>query len=78
MERLYAHFGPAERDVLRIIANGGSVHGTAAGLVGLGKSSAVHAQQSLLDDGDLIGRDGRRVVTDPLLADWLRQVLPIP
>ena len=77
MERLFSHFDASQRTVLRIVASGGSLFGASANLLELGASSARHAKTRLLADGDLVeGPDGV-VVTDPLLADWLRHALPL-
>lgn len=72
LERLFSHFQRREKDVLRIVASGGSVFGHAAGLLDLPTGAAQHARQRLLDDGDLIRGPGGYQVTDPLLADWVR------
>jgi uncharacterized protein len=77
LERLFSHFQRAERDVLRVIANGGSLFGAAASLLELTAGAAQHARDRLLAEGDLIRRDDRPVITDPLLADWVRRVLPL-
>lgn len=77
MERLFSHFERGERDVLRVIASGGAIFGTAAVLLELSRGAAQHARERLVADGDLIhGPDGL-VVTDPLLADWIRATLPL-
>jgi hypothetical protein len=77
MERLFSHFQRAERDVLRVLANGGSLFGAAASLLELTAGAAQHARDRLLAEGDLIPRDGGAAITDPLLADWLRRTLPL-
>lgn len=78
MERLFAHLGNSEQQVLRVVANGASPHGSGGQLVGLAKGSATHARKSLLAAGDLIKADDRFNVTDPMMADWLRRTLPLP
>lgn len=78
MSRIYDAHTDSERKVLRILANGEAPHGAAGRLLGLAKASATHARDALLADGDLVARGGGLVVTDPLLADWLRQDLPLP
>lgn len=77
MERLFSHFDASQRDVLRIVASGGSLYGGSARLLELSSSSAANAKSRLLADGDLVeGHDGV-TVTDPLLGDWLRTALPL-
>lgn len=77
MERLFSHFQRAERDVLRIVASGRAIFGSAAALLELTRGAATHARDRLIADGDLIaGADGLKV-TDPLLADWIRTRLPL-
>lgn len=77
MERLFSHFERGERDVLRVIAGGGSIFGTAARLLDLPRGAAQHARNALLADGDLRGSPDGPVITDPLLADWIRARLPL-
>lgn len=78
LSRLFDGYPRSEQQVLRIIAHGRSPHGSGGALLGLGKAQASHARDSLLDRGDLLERDGQLLVTDPLMADWLRQQLPLP
>lgn len=77
MERLFSHFERGERDVLRIVASGGAIYGNAAALLELSRGAAQHARDRLVADGDLLSRPGGLVITDPLLADWLRTALPL-
>ena len=77
MERLFSHFDPAQRNVLRIVASGGSLYGTSARVLELSSSSAANAKSQLLADGDLVDTPDGVTVTDPLLADWLRTALPL-
>lgn len=72
-ERLYAMLNAGRQRTLRVVASGGSVFGAAADLVDLAPGTAQAAVEGLLGDGDLARRDGRLVVVDPLLADWLRR-----
>jgi uncharacterized protein len=65
-----------ERKVLRVIASGGSLFGVAAKRVELSAGGARHARDALLSDGKLRHVDEALAVTDPLLADWLRDTLP--
>jgi hypothetical protein len=77
MERLFSHFERGERDVLRIVASGRAIFGAAANLLELTHGAATHARDRLLAEGDLIQTpDGLRV-TDPVLADWIRNRLPV-
>ncbi|MEX0659896.1 MAG: AAA family ATPase [Egibacteraceae bacterium] len=74
----YAELAGDERKVLRVYAHGGAVFGAAAERLELSAGGAAHARQRLLADGKLrTDEGGDVVVTDPLLADWLRQTLPI-
>lgn len=75
---LYEQLSAVQRKVLRILANGGSIYGTAAHRLDLdSKGSAQSARSALLADGHLIVEDGRDRVTDPFLADWLRTTHPL-
>lgn len=78
MERLFSNHERREKDVLRIIAGGGSIYGSAAGLLDLPRGAAQHARQALLDDGELVRTaDGGHAITDPFMADWIRRTLPL-
>ncbi len=66
-----------EKKVLRICASGEALFGAAAGRLELSSGGAQHARDRLLAEGKLLrADDGTLVVTDPLLADWLRRRLP--
>lgn len=77
MERLFSHFERSERDVLRIVAAGRAIFGSAADLLDVSRGAARHARDRLLADGDLIEGPSGLAVTDPLLADWIRTALPV-
>ena len=75
---LYEQLSVVQRKVLRILANGGSIYGTAAHRLDLdSKGSAQAARSALLADGHLTVDEGRDRVTDPFLADWLRTTHPL-
>ncbi len=75
---MYAELAGDERKVLRITANGGAVFGVAAERMELSPGGAQHARRRLLADGKLrTDAEGTIVVTDPLLADWVRHTLPL-
>jgi uncharacterized protein len=74
----YDDLTTTEKKVTRIYANGGALYGAAAERLELSPGAAAHARDRLLADGKLRrGADGEVVVTDPLLADWLVQRLPL-
>lgn len=75
----YDDMTATERKVLRIYANEGSIYGSAAERLGLSPGAADHARDRLLADGKLrlATTDDAVLVTDPLLADWLRVHLPL-
>jgi uncharacterized protein len=74
----YEDLTTTEKKVARIYANGGSIYGSAAERLQLSPGAADHARNRLLADGKLRhDADGEVVVTDPLLADWLVQRLPL-
>jgi hypothetical protein len=62
---------------LRAVASGGSIYGTAADVVDLAPGTARAAVEALVGSGYLVRRDGRLVVVDPLLADWIRRRFPV-
>lgn len=74
----YDDLTTTEKKVARIYANGGAIYGSAAERLQLSPGAASHARDRLLADGKLRqDADGEVVVTDPLLADWLVQRLPL-
>jgi hypothetical protein len=76
-ERLYATFQNGEKDVLRVLASGGAVFGRAASLLDLSTGVAQHARAQLAAAGDIVETpDGYRL-TDPVLADWIRNRFPL-
>lgn len=77
MERLFARFEGGEKAVLRILAAGESIYGRAADVLALPAGTATSARARLLDIGDLVDRDGTYQVTDPVMADWIRNRFPI-
>ena len=76
-ERLFSGFQDGEKTVLRALATGGSIFGTAADLLGLPAGTAQHARRSLANRGHLTNRDGEWTIVDPILADWVRSRFPI-
>ncbi|MFP5321537.1 MAG: AAA family ATPase, partial [Acidimicrobiia bacterium] len=74
-ETAFGHRSGSEKAVLRLIAHGDPLFGTAAELLGLTASSAQNARDALLADGDLVSRD-RLEVVDPVVADWIRRRFP--
>lgn len=85
LERLYSNYAAGEKAVLRIVAGGGAIFGSAADLLELHTGTAQHARRRLLERGDLLGAGagddggggGDLRVTDPLFADWLRRRFPL-
>jgi uncharacterized protein len=65
-----------QRKVLRVLASGGALFGAAAQRLELSAGGARHARDVLLADGKLRRAGDELIVTDPLLADWLREHLP--
>lgn len=66
---------PAQAQVLRLVAEGVSpTGGDATRISGLAASTLGEAAEHLLDDGQHLGRQGRRWwLIDPLLTLWLRR-----
>ncbi|HEU5148988.1 MAG TPA: ATP-binding protein [Iamia sp.] len=76
-ERLFSGFHDGEKLVLRVLASGGSLFGSAGRLLGLATGTAQHARQALVDKGQVVAVDGRYEVVDPILADWVARRLPV-
>jgi uncharacterized membrane protein YkgB len=70
---LFALLPAGHQKVLRVVAGGGSVYGTAATTLSLSTGTARAAVTALAGNGYLAEREGRLVVVDPLLADWVRR-----
>ena len=76
-ERFFTLFPTGHQKVLRIVAGGGSVFGTAAGSLSLAPGTAQAGLDALTGSADIARRDGRLVVVDPLFADWIRRRFPV-
>lgn len=76
-ERLFQLLAAGHQKVLRAVAGGGSPYGTAGGALSLSPGTARAGIAALLGSADLVERDGRLRVVDPLFADWLRRRFPI-
>lgn len=76
-ERLYSSLQDGEKTVLRALASGGSIFGTAADVLGLPVGTAQHARGRLVDRGHLVKRGDTFHVVDPVLADWIRHRFPL-
>jgi hypothetical protein len=73
----YGNLEGGEKKVVRLLAHHQPLYGAAAERLGLTAGSAQHARDALLADGELREFGEELVVTDPLLADWVRQRLPV-
>jgi uncharacterized protein len=71
-ETRFSGLPPADQAVMRLAASGGALFGRDAELLSLSRSSAQHARQHLVEQGQIaVVVDGVEVV-DPLYADWIR------
>lgn len=76
-ERLYSGLQEGERGVLRVLASGGSIFGTAAEVLGLAGGTAQNARRRLVDRGHMLRVADRYLLVDPVFADWLRNRFPL-
>ncbi|MCU1499122.1 MAG: hypothetical protein JWM47_3075 [Acidimicrobiales bacterium] len=76
-ERLHELLPPGHQKVLRVVAAGGSVYGTAASVLDLSPGTARGAVRALTGNGYLAEREGSLRVVDPLFADWIRRRFPV-
>ncbi|CAN5873394.1 hypothetical protein BH24ACT6_BH24ACT6_12900 [soil metagenome] len=76
-ERLFSGLQDGEKAVLRAIASGGSIFGTAASVLDLPTGTAQHARRRLVDRGHLTSGDSGVSIVDPVFADWIRRRFPI-
>ena len=78
-DRLFTLLPVGHQKTLRVIASGGSVHGTAADVFELASGTATAAVDALIGTGYVVRRDddGRLRIVDPMLADWIRRRFPV-
>jgi hypothetical protein len=77
LERLHTALPASQQKVLRALAHGQSIFGTAARAFDLSKGTATGARDALRDSGHLHRlADGSYELVDPLFADWLRGRFP--
>jgi hypothetical protein len=78
-DRLFTLLPVGHQKTLRVIASGGSVHGTAADVFELASGTATAAVDALIGNGYVVRRDddGRLRIVDPMLADWIRRRFPV-
>jgi uncharacterized protein len=72
-ETRFSGLAPADQAVMRLASADGVLFGRDAELLSLSRSSAQHARQHLIEQGQIAAVDGRLVVVDPLYADWIRR-----
>lgn len=78
LSSMYEQLPVTQQKVLRILAQSGSIYGTAARILDLPKGSAQQALRSLTDDGHVLGGgEALPRVTDPFLTDWLALTHPL-
>ncbi|MBX3285919.1 MAG: ATP-binding protein [Actinobacteria bacterium] len=76
-ERLFTLLPVGHQKVLRTVAVGGSPLGAAGEVLDLPASTAQAGIRALLGSADLVRRDGRLALVDPLFADWIRRRFPL-
>jgi hypothetical protein len=78
-DRLFTLLPVGHQKTLRVIATGGSVHGTGADVLDLASGTATAAVDALIGSGYVVRRDddGRLRIVDPMLADWIRRRFPV-
>lgn len=77
-ERLFSALPLGQQRVLRAVATDGRAYGSAAAVLGLAAGTAATAIKSLVGDGQLVRRNDRLAIVDPIFADWIRHRFPIP
>lgn len=76
-ERLYSSLQGGEQGVLRVLAGGGSVFGSAARVLDLHTGTAQNARKRLVERGHVVGDGGSYTIVDPVFADWIRRRFPL-
>ncbi|CAN5499106.1 hypothetical protein BH24ACT4_BH24ACT4_24590 [soil metagenome] len=76
-ETRFSGLSPSDQAVMRLAASDGALFGRGAELLALSRSSAQLARRRLLNHGQILQRDDRISVVDPLYADWIRSRFPI-
>lgn len=71
-ETRFSGLAPADQAVMRLAATDGVLFGRDAKLLSLSRSSAQHAREHLVEQGQIAVDGGRLVIVDPLYADWIR------
>ncbi len=77
-ERLFSVLPVGHQRLLRAVAADGRAYGAAASVLGLAPGTASAAITALLGEGQIVRRDDRLAVVDPLFADWIRRRFPLP
>ncbi len=72
-ETRFSGLAPADQAVMRLAASDGVLFGRDAELLSLSRSSAQHARQHLVAQGQIAVVGRGVVVVDPLYADWIRR-----
>lgn len=73
----FAALRSADQAVLRLASTQGVLFGRDAELLSLSASSATAARERLISAGQIVERNGRLVIVDPLYADWIGRRFPI-
>lgn len=76
-EAQFSGLSRSDQSVMRVVASGGSVWGSAAARLGLNPSPAKAALRRLIDAGHIIEVDGKPEAVDPVFADWIRRTIPV-
>jgi uncharacterized protein len=76
-EALFSRSISNDQKVLRLVANGAPLFGSAATVVGLSPGSGQSSRNRLVDNGEIMRGGSRWRLVDPIYADWIRRRFPI-
>ena len=76
-EALFSRSISNDQKVLRLVANGAPLFGSAAAVVGLSPGSGQSSRDRLVDNGEIMRVGSRWRVVDPVYADWVRRRFPV-
>lgn len=77
-ERLFTVLPVGHQRLLRAVSADGRAYGATAAVLGLAPGTANAAISALVGEGQIVRRDDRLAVVDPLFADWIRRRFPLP
>jgi hypothetical protein len=76
-ESMFSRSSASDQKVLRLVANGSPLFGSAAAVIDLSAGAGQSSRDRLVDLGEIARVSDRWKVVDPLYADWIRRRFPM-